>query len=210
MTITLRDKQTTYGSDTLPELVAELTVAVVSQGSELSRLGRRLGRLAHDTADHPFDNVAALAAHLIATVGIGEERQQRGGDLEASAAAYIGGTVARGNDVPEWARPYVKVKGKQDPDLYSTDLANTALTIKADVWSDGAVGIVGGAAKAKNEGKFKGICGQLRRICDDHGKQALVFAHHETPPNITRAAANAVGAGNVLIFGVDGQWTPLS
>lgn len=209
MTITLQDTATTYTINNAGILAGLLAPVVQGKGSDLKELGRRLSTLLKDQNDHPYLNIDALADDLILVVGYGKARQQKGKDLEESAAVVIGGIIARGNSIPGWAKPYVKDNGSQDPDLYSTDLGNVSLTVKPDVWSDTAVGIVGGAAKDNNLGNFKGICRQLFDICATYNKQAVVFAHHTTPVEVTDAAAGIVGPANVLIYGANDQWQPM-
>jgi hypothetical protein len=213
MTITLLDKKTTYNLDNRADLIKDLAPVVQGKGSDLGKLGKRFGDWLRDAIDdHPFDNVDALADALIATVGFGQQRQTQGDVREDSAAACISGTVSRGGGaVPDWAAAHVTMKGKQDPDLYErTDppKQNTNC-VKADVWSASAAGIVGGAAKAKNLGKFKGICGQLRTICASHGVQSYVFAHHETPREVIDAAI-ASNVDSVMVLGADDQWTKVN
>jgi len=212
MTITLLDKKTTYTIKNRAELIADLSPAVLGRSSDLTILGKRLGTWLHDADDHPFADVGALADGLIATVGFGQKRQEKGNALEDSAASFIGGGVARGGGgVPDWAVPHVTTKGSQDPDLYerTTPPKQNTNCVKADVWSDGQVGIVGGAAKAQNLGKFKGICGQLRTICASHGKESYVFAHHETPQEVIKAAIEA-NVSAVMVYGADDQWTKVN
>lgn len=208
MPITMLNTSTTYTNANVGDLIKLLTPELVSRGRSLKELGRRLGQMVKPgSAAASFAGISDLADHLIKTYDSGVSRQARGDELENLAAQYIGGSMAKGDTIPDWAVPFVKNNGNdRDPDLYETAQKDTALTIKPDVWSDSVVGIVGGAAKDGNLGKFKGICGQLNDLCQIHGKTPMVFADGATPQRVIDAAKEAVGGANVLVLQADDSW----
>lgn len=202
--------------DAVKKLVAEAGLAPdeaeKQEKEQLGQVGKRMGTLLKPSNPkiEEFADARAMVVALLSSYAIGAQQQKVGDDLEALAASHIGGGVAKGDTIPAWAVAFVKNNGNnKDPDLFTND-QRTGESIKPDVWSDTQVGIVGGAAKAKDLGNFIERATRLSRVCGALRKTALVFAADNTPAQVTEAARGIVGADNVLVLQADKSWLSLS
>lgn len=211
MPIMLTDTGTTYTTQNAGVLAKLLVPVLKGKGRDLKELGGRLGAMIKPTSPlKEFGNLDELADYIISSYDAGKLKQAAGDDLENLAADYLGGSVAKGDTIPAWAVDVVKNNGNDaDPDLYAGP-GRTGATVKPDVWSDAAVGIVGGAAKADNLPKLNAICGQLALVCDAHNKTPLVFCTGDTPVEVLDTVAEHVGKENVLILQGDKSWKAFS
>jgi hypothetical protein len=188
----------TYGPGRIKDVLGLLQAAGVS-GKEVN--GYLLNRwlVDPDKKHGPFADARELQAALVAATAAGRAAEKKGEDLEAEAAAYIGGEIAVG---PSGQDEIVKTTSKEPGKEHRH--------VKLDVKSDAVLGIVGGAAKAGNLEKFRGICRDLRDIAAEHGKRPMVFAAGDTPAPVLDAAEAIVGAANVMVRVDPNHWVPLA
>ena len=191
---------TPYPRQAYTALLAQLT----ADGIAIGPLGSLLFKWVSDAEPRDFKTSKELYDALVKTSDVGRQIQDRGDLLEQEAARVIGGEVAEGGkfggdpELHSAARPHQHVK--------LDVLRRRDRTKGIDPANLEVVGIVGGGAKAKNLGKFKTICIELRAICDEFQLRPVVFASETTPQQVIDTALPIVGAGNVYVRMPPGQW----
>jgi hypothetical protein len=192
----------TYGPKDRP--LAELIAALGNPKGA----GTLLSKWWKSSDPHVYATPGALLTHLEELKTGGAAAEVLGADREGSAAAHIGGVVARGSG--------------RDPDLRSADGKRS---LKVDVFKASGevglagnvlklgpnsvfevIGIVGGKSKDTNPANFKRICDDLAELCDEYEARPIVFAAANTGEATLETAVKAVGMRNVLVEAADGRW----
>ncbi|MEU8934367.1 hypothetical protein AB0D30_31340 [Streptomyces sp. NPDC048409] len=195
--------------------IKKLVEALKDVGLQVGPFGRILAGWIK-SGNHVYLNYNELAADLSQQHAKGQQINDIGDMLEATAAQYLGAWTGRsGGGVPHWASGFVEFPpGGQDPNVYQRDAvtggrAAVSTAVKPDIWSEDVLGIVGGPAKDRNLQKFETICHDLVRVSLSHGKRPVVFAALGAVETVT-SARDIVGASNTYVQDrVGGGWRPL-
>ncbi|MFQ3559024.1 hypothetical protein QZN11_19780 [Streptomyces gramineus] len=202
---------------TTPGKQVELLVgALRSAGVNVGSYGNILARWVKDPNPHYFVNYEELAMKLSSAEAVGAQRNAVGDMREADACAAVNAWTGRsGLAAPAWAAGFYDVPpGGQDPTVWARQADGTrnrmAAPVKADIWSESLLGIVGGGAKDGRIGDFQRVCGELRIVCDSHRIRPVVFAAFGATDSRGRAAM-VVGADNTYVQDVHGgPWRRMS